>query len=143
MDAEISSNHGGASVETVQIDIDQLAHFVHWKMDQEKLSLREAARKARVSAATMSRILRKGNRPRPDVDTLVKIVHWVDVPIERIVDTKRGSTRSNPPQTNTPEAIEVHLRADKNLTPEAAEAIAKMVRVAYAQFVKAQHRSQR
>jgi len=131
-------------VETVQIDIDQLAHFVQWKMDQEKLSLREAARKAKVSAATMSRILRKGrNRPRPDVDTLVKIVHWVDVPIDRIVETKKSSTRSNTAQTNTPEAIEVHLRADKNLTAEAAEAIAKMVRVAYAQFVKTQPGGQR
>lgn len=131
-------------METVQIDIDQLAHFVQWKMDQEKLSLREAARKAKVSAATMSRILRKGrNRPRPDVDTLVKIVHWVDVPIDRIVETKKSSTRSNTAQTNTPEAIEVHLRADKNLTAEAAEAIAKMVRVAYAQFVKTQPGGQR
>lgn len=131
-------------MERVQIDIDQLAHFVQWKMDQEKLSLREAARKARVSAATMSRILRKTkNRPRPDVDTLVKIVHWVDIPIERIVETRKSPARTNTPQPNTPEAIEVHLRADKNLTPEAAEAIAKMVRVAYAQFVKPQHGSQR
>ena len=131
-------------METVQIDIDQLAHYVQWKMDQENLSLREAARKANVSAATMSRILRKGrNRPRPDVDTLVKIVHWVDVPIDKIVETKRTSPRGSIPQPSTPEAIEVHLRADKNLTAEAAQAIGNMVRVAYAQFAHSQHRSRR
>ena len=131
-------------METVQIDIDQLAHYVQWKMDQENLSLRQAARKANVSAATMSRILRKGrNRPRPDVDTLVKIVHWVDVPIDKIVETTRNSPRTSAAQASTPEAIEVHLRADKNLTAEAAQAIGNMVRVAYAQFVKPQQRSRR
>lgn len=131
-------------METVQIDIDQLAHYVQWKMDQENLSLRQAARKANVSAATMSRILRKGrNRPRPDLDTLVKIVHWVDVPIDKIVETKWTSPRRSITQPSTPEAIEVHLRADKNLTAEAAEAIGNMVRVAYAQFANSQHRSRR
>lgn len=129
-------------METVQIDIDQLAHYVQWKMDQENLSLRQAARKANVSTATMSRILKKGrNRPRPDVDTLVKIVRWVDVPIDKIVETKRSLSTPPITQKSTPETIEVHLRADKNLTAEAAEAIGKMVRVAYAQFVTRQGRS--
>ncbi|MBZ5615719.1 MAG: helix-turn-helix transcriptional regulator [Acidobacteriia bacterium] len=130
-------------METVRIDMDQLAHYVQWKMDQQGLSLREAARKARVSAATLSRILRKGrNRPRPDVDTLVKVIRWVDVPIEKIIEP--GASQLPPVQkTNTPDAIEVHLRADKDLSAEAAEAIGKMVRVAYAQFVKQQQRSRR
>lgn len=129
-------------METVQIDIDQLAHYVQWKMDQEGLSLRQAARKAKVSAATMSRILKKGrSRPRPDVDTLVRVLRWVDVPIDKIVETQQSPSRIAIALKSTPEAIEVHLRADKNLTAEAAEAIAKMVRVAYAQFASRQHRS--
>jgi transcriptional regulator with XRE-family HTH domain len=129
-------------VETVQIDIDQLAHYVQWKMDQEGLSLRQVARKAKVSAATLSRILKKGrNRPRPDVDTLVKVLRWADVPIDKIVATKQILSVAAIARQSTPEAIEVHLRADKNLTAEAAEAIARMVRVAYAQFADQQRRS--
>ena len=89
----------------------------------------------------MSRILKKGrNRPRPDVDTLVRLLRWVDVPIDKIVETQQCPSRIPIAQKSTPEAIEVHLRADKNLTAEAAEAIAKMVRVAYAQFANQQHR---
>ena len=124
-------------MENIRIDIDQLAYFVHWKMQQENLSLRDAAHDARVSAATLSRLLRKGrNRPRPDVDTLIKLVRWAGVPLEKIVEAHSGGRLSSVPGRSTPEAIEVHLRADKNLSAEAAEAIGKMVRVAYAQFAK-------
>lgn len=129
-------------METVRIDMDQLAHYIQWKMDQEKLSLRDAALKAKVSAATLSRILKKGkDRPQPDVETLVKLMRWVDVPPEKIVDP--GQTRKEAANSgkSTPEAIEVHLRADKNLSAEAAEAIGKMVRVAYAEFSKRPMRS--
>lgn len=124
-------------METVQIDINQLADYVQWKMDEEDLSLREAAHKTGVSPATLSRILQRGKkRLRPDVDTLAKIIRWVDVPMERIIETpvrKRGERKAN---RNTVEEIQVHLRADKNLSPAAARAIAHMVKVAYAQFAR-------
>lgn len=129
-------------METIRIDMDQLAHYIQWKMDQEKLSLRDAAQKAKVSAATLSRILKKGkDRPQPDVDTLVKLMRWVDVPPEKIVDPGQTRKQVANSEKSTPEAIEVHLRADKNLSAEAAEAIAKMVRVAYAEFSKRPLRS--
>jgi len=122
-------------LENVQIDIAQLAEYVDWKMRQERLSLREAAEKAGVSAPTLSRIRQKRrNGPRPDVDTLVKVIRWVGVPIDKIVGVSAAENSFPSPRRNTMEEIEVHLRADKNLSAEAAEAIARMVRVAYAQF---------
>jgi transcriptional regulator with XRE-family HTH domain len=123
-------------VETARIDLDQLAEHVQWKMDQEDLSLREAAAAAHVSPATLSRILRKGKkRPQPDTGTLVQILDWVKVPIERIIEPPVPSkkTRSD---GKTLEVIEVHLRADKNLSPAAAKVITQMVRAAYKQFSK-------
>jgi transcriptional regulator with XRE-family HTH domain len=123
-------------VETARIDLDQLAEHILWKMEQEGLSLREAATASRISPATMSRILRKGKkRPQPDTGTLVQILNWVKVPIERIIEppVPPKKTRSD---AKTLEVIEVHLRADKNLSPAAAKVITQMVRAAYKQFSK-------
>jgi transcriptional regulator with XRE-family HTH domain len=123
-------------VETARIDLDQLAEHIQWKMEQEGLSLREAATASRVSPATMSRILRKGKkRPQPDTGTLVHILDWVKVPIERIIEppVPPKKTRAD---AKTLEVIEVHLRADKNLSPAAAKVITQMVRAAYKQFSK-------
>jgi transcriptional regulator with XRE-family HTH domain len=130
------NERGGASVETARIDLDQLAEHVQWKMDQEDLSLREAAAAAHVSPATLSRILRKGKkRPQPDTGTLVHILNWVKVPIENIVDSPISAKKSRS-KDETLEVIEVHLRADRNLSPEAAKVITQMVRAAYKQFTK-------
>jgi hypothetical protein len=38
------------------------------------------------------------------------------------------------PQESMPEIVEAHLRADRNLTPETAHALAELFRVAYTQF---------
>jgi len=124
-------------LETVRTDIDQLADYIQWKMDEEDLSLREAAQEAKVSAPTLSRILQKGKkRPRPDVETIAKVIRWVGVPIEKIISTSLDRTIPESPKKNTLEAIQVHLRADKNLSAEAARAIAEMVKVAYAQCAR-------
>jgi hypothetical protein len=40
------------------------------------------------------------------------------------------------PQEPTPEIVEAHLRADRNLTPETASALSELFRVAYTQFSK-------
>jgi hypothetical protein len=38
------------------------------------------------------------------------------------------------PEEPTPEIVEAHLRADKNLTPQTAAALSELFRVAYTQF---------
>jgi transcriptional regulator with XRE-family HTH domain len=106
-------------------------------MDEEDLSLRDVAREAKVSAATLSRILQKGKKPpRPDVDTLARIIQWLGIPLEKIIDTSVPTQKANGPRRDTLELIQVHLRADKNLSVEAARAIADMVKAAYRQFSK-------
>ena len=124
-------------MQPVRIDIDQLADYIQWKMDEEDLSIRTAAHHSKVSPSTLSRILQKGKkRPRPDVDTLTKLIRWVDIPIEKIIETQADQKSEKKTTKNTIEEIQVHLRADKNLSPEAAQAIAHIVKVAYAQFAR-------
>lgn len=129
-------------MEPVRIDMDELANYIQWKMNEKKLSLRDVAEETKVSAATLSRLLRKGKkRPQPDVDTLVKLMRWAQVPLEKVVEAGQSRGGHNRTERSTPEAIEVHLRADKNLSAQAAEAIAKMVRVAYAEFASQRRRT--
>ena len=124
-------------MEEGHIDIGQLAKYIQWKMDEGDLSLRDAAREARVSASTLSRILqKKKSRPSPDMETLTKIIHWVDIPMDKIMGTSIGRHAERKENRDTLEEIRVHLRADKNLSPEAARAIAHMIKVAYKQFAK-------
>jgi hypothetical protein len=72
---------------------------------------------------------------------LIKLMRWADVPLEKVVETGQVRGALGRAERSTPEAIEVHLRADKNLSAQAAEAIAKMVRVAYAEFATRKRRS--
>lgn len=124
-------------MERVRIDVDQLADYVRWKMDEKGLSLRKAAVAADVSPATLSRILRKGKkRPRPDMDTLTKLIQWAEVPMGKIIEQPVGQKAEKENTESTLEQIQVHLRADKNLSSEAAQAIAQMVKAAYKQFAK-------
>jgi hypothetical protein len=39
---------------------------------------------------------------------------------------------------STPEIVEAHLRADRNLTPETATALSELFRVAYTQFSRSE-----
>ena len=60
---------------------------------------------------------------------------------ERILSGRHGQTEAAPPvvyypQEPTPEIVEAHLRADRNLTPETAAALSELFRVAYTQFSK-------
>lgn len=87
------------------------------------LGLREAAREiGDVSVSTLSRV-ENGNLP--DIDTYVKICNWLDVSIEFFAIKKDESTSNK-------QMVVANLRADKTLPQEIAEALIKMVNLAYA-----------
>jgi len=122
---------------TPKVDGVRLAKYVKWKMDQEELSLRRAAAEAQVSPATLHRVLsRKKDASQLDTDVLLRLAGWAEVPLENLLDSKQSTRIKAAKQRSTPDVIDVHLRADKNLGPGAAEAISVMVRAAYEQFAK-------
>ena len=66
-------------------------------------------------------------------------VAWLDVPLERILTRGREDVNDAKavvyyPHESTPEIVEAHLRADRNLSPETADALSQLFRVAYSQF---------
>jgi transcriptional regulator with XRE-family HTH domain len=93
--------------------------------------LREAAKNAKISAATLSRLERGLSATLPDAMTLNKLAQWLGVPVSELLQEKQGQTKAWVPESTLPEYVEVHLRADKNLSPKTAKALAQMFKALY------------
>ena len=114
----------------------ELGKAIKRRREELKLSLRDVGDLTEVSASTLSRI--ENGTGRPDADNIARLTKWLDIPVDRLMT--HTSDNVEPviyyPQEKTPEIIEAHLRADKNLTPETANALSELFRVAYQQFSK-------
>ena len=113
----------------------ELGRAIKRRREELKLSLRDVADVTDVSASTLSRI--ENGTGRPDADNIARLTQWLDMPVDRLM-TKHGGSEVEPviyyPHEATPEIVEAHLRADRNLTPETANALSELFRVAYQQF---------
>ncbi len=113
----------------------ELGKAIKRRREELKLSLRDVADVTDVSASTLSRI--ENGTGRPDADNIARLTQWLDMPVDRLM-TKHTGDNVEPviyyPHEATPEIIEAHLRADRNLTPETANALSELFRVAYEQF---------
>jgi len=121
------------------VNTEELGRAIKRRRDELGLSLRDVASETSVSASTLSRI--ENGTGKPDADNIARLTTWLDVPMERILsgrDPKGEESKAVVyyPEEPTPEIVEAHLRADKNLTPETASALSELFRVAYTQFSK-------
>src|SRR3981081_4144845 len=119
------------------INTEELGRAIRRRRDELKLSLRDVADQTNVSASTLSRI--ENGTGKPDADNIARLTTWLDVPLERILGRGREDSDSAKaviyyPHEPTPEIVEAHLRADRNLSPETADALSQLFRVAYSQF---------
>jgi transcriptional regulator with XRE-family HTH domain len=119
------------------INTRELGQAIKRRREELKLSLRDVADVTGVSASTLSRI--ENGTGRPDADNIARLTGWLDMPVDRVM--KMHSTEDVEavvyyPHEATPEIVEAHLRADKKLTPETAQALSELFRVAYQQFSK-------
>lgn len=115
----------------------ELGRAIRRKREELGLSLRDVADETSVSASTLSRI--ENGTGKPDADNIARLTSWLNVPMERIMGGGRRAEGADEavvyfPQESTPEIVEAHLRADRNLSPETAKALSELFRVAYAQF---------
>ena len=119
------------------IDTVELGRAIKRRREELGLSLRDVADKTNVSASTLSRI--ENGTGKPDADNIARLTNWLDMPIDRVMH-KKTADEVEPviyyPHEATPEIVEAHLRADKNLSPETAKALSELFRVAYKQFSK-------
>lgn len=115
------------------LDPVQLARRVRAKREAEKLSLRAAAQRLDISAATLSRV--ESGEHLPDRDRLLRLADWAGVPLGASARHRRNQLVHGD-DASTVEAVELHLRADKDLRPEDAEILVQLVRTAYDQMSK-------
>ena len=119
------------------VNTEELGRAIKRKREELGLSLRDVASKTSVSASTLSRI--ENGTGKPDADNIARLTSWLEVPMERILSGRDPQAEESKavvyyPEEPTPEIVEAHLRADKNLTPETATALSELFRVAYTQF---------
>lgn len=118
----------------VTIRKEHLSELIRRKRLMEGLSLRKAAAQCNVSVATLYRAEKAEGVP--DTKTLTSIAGWLNVPLDEflLTGTERDAKKAEQASLSTPEVVEVHLRADKNLSPETAAALADVFRAAYEHF---------
>ncbi|HEX8456709.1 MAG TPA: helix-turn-helix transcriptional regulator [Pyrinomonadaceae bacterium] len=118
----------------------ELGRAIRRKREEAGLSLRDVANETQVSASTLSRI--ENGTGKPDADNIARLTAWLDMPMERIMSGRQPDSDGNDPakpvvyfpHEATPDIVEAHLRADRNLSAETAKALSELFRVAYAQF---------
>src|SRR6266511_4254059 len=121
----------GSQPPAMLIDPVELGDRVRAKRRSKKLSIREAAAEVGVSAPTISRVER-GHLP--ERENLLRLARWAGVRIDPVLhhDVRRvRNALVHGPEASTVEAVELHLRADKNLSRDDAEALSEMFRLAY------------
>ena len=128
-------NHNMAFKNDNFVNTIELGRAIKRRREETGQSLRDVADITGVSASTLSRI--ENGTGKPDADNIARLTSWLDMPIDRVMN-KTAASDVEPviyyPHEATPEIVEAHLRADKNLTPETANALSELFRVAYKQF---------
>ncbi|MBI3949954.1 MAG: helix-turn-helix transcriptional regulator [Acidobacteria bacterium] len=119
------------------IKVKQLGEDIRRKRGADGLSLRDAAKQVGIGASTLWRLER--GQGLPDSATLARLAQWVNVPLDRLMGVSPpGRARSFVyySSESTPDIVEAHLRADRNLSPQTAKALAELFRVAYQEFTR-------
>src|SRR5439155_26132545 len=107
---------GSQPPEKMFIDPVELGDRVRAKRRSKKLSIREAADEIGVSAPTISRVER-GHLP--ERENLLRLARWAEVRIDPVLHDDARRLRNalvHGPAASTVEAVELHLRADQNLS---------------------------
>lgn len=68
--------------------------------------------------------------------TLSALTHWIGVSIDRVLDSEDDKGDGLQQADSTPDIVEAHLRADRNLDPKTAAVLGRMFRAAYEQFAE-------
>lgn len=123
------------SSETTGVQPDQLRKLLVERRRRDRLSLEQVAGLTGVSAATLSRWER--GRTDGDPHKLHAVARWLGVrldPTSVPTPLLMNDPVAHHEGHSTVDFIEAHLRADPNLDPKTAGALARMIKAAYEQF---------
>lgn len=101
-----------------RISLDNLG--IEIKKKRKNQGIRETAKEIGISPATLSRV---ENGKLPDLDTFRRICNWLEIDGGMILGCSKGANEESP----SIQSFSVHLKADKNLSPKVADALANMI----------------
>jgi len=114
------------------VDREGLAELLRGTRRSRALRLEDVAEETGLTASTLSRLERV--LVEPSLGTVRAVVDWIGIPLDRVVSS---GPSPNAHQASTPlEEAELQFRADRDLAPEAAEALIGIMRTAYASLKK-------
>ena len=93
-----------------------------------KLTWRSVAKAAGISPSTLTRM---AQGKRPDVDSLAKLTVWSGLTVDDYVAPHSAKASAEPMA-----AISTLLRSDKNLSPESADALDELIKLAYRRMTR-------
>ncbi len=111
-----------------KLDLSDLGRLVLTERTRRGMSLREAALAIGIPFNTLARV-EKGHVP--DLPKFKRLVEWCGADIKQFFEIQEKATA-------TTDVIAEHLRADRNLPPEAAERIAGIVEDLYQALARPQ-----
>ena len=114
------------------LDLSDLGGLVLAERTRRGMSLREAARAIGIPFNTLARV-EKGHVP--DLPKFKRLVEWCGADIKQFFEIQERATA-------TTDVIAEHLRADRNLPPDAAERIASIVGDLYQALARPQESRQ-
>ena len=119
-----------------KIDVVRLGRLVRRKRQKQELSLRELADQLELKIPTLSRIERGASKDVSSA-TLVALSEWLGADWSELREQKPKSVvRSGKTVEETPDIVDVYLRADKNLNQATAQALSLLFRTAYENLLK-------
>lgn len=119
------------------VDVERLGQRLRRVREDRELTLEGVFKATGISVGTLSRIERAGSK---DVDggTLITLCNWMGArPEEFRFNAEPPKIAGKRTPASTPEAVELYLRADKNLDPRTAALLSEMFRAAYRKLAKA------
>ena len=113
----------------VSFDDARFYDAIETRRQAENLSWRQLGRKLALSPSTFSRLARGR---RPDVETFLRLLAWLDLP----ADTFMKGVAVSPERVDqdTLAVISTALRADRTIPSRGAGALEQLLRVAYARL---------
>lgn len=124
------------------VDVAVLGERLKRARKAREVTLREVAEQAAISIATVSRIER-GDTKSVDSATLLALARWIGADAQEFLQRPEVGCSPAAKEQGTPEIVELHLRADKNLDRQTAMMLAKMFRAAYDSLAKEQRQKKR
>jgi transcriptional regulator with XRE-family HTH domain len=117
------------------IDPEWLGKRLREVRQKRGLTLQKVATQTGISVATLSRIER-GAAKSLKSDTLVTLTGWMGTELELLRKEPTQVVQEGKSLDYTPDIVEVHLRADKNLDRKTATALANLFRSVYEQLTE-------